>query len=1063
MKISESQVEVNYIDFGNSETVESSSVRKPKTFCKSLPAQAMRCGLSGFELPQNEDQAKQILVAFVELVSLAMPVKLRSVVKSIKDDVVMLEVFSAQENKSVNNELSMLCKDKSEAKTDDVSVETASVTGHEAAKHIPERQLPLDDTILALVIEIYSNESFYVQLLDDALKNKLETIMRELNEYCNSIGVVADGLQVGDCVAAKFTDGVWYRAKVKKPVSSDKVTVLYVDFGNTETVSKDMVKQLDAKFANVPAMAVHCELLGSQGHDKQLTEDFKCMLNQTVNVKAVLQKKDVHTVELLLPNSDAGSVNALLGLDSKLPDSDGVPLPSLSREETTIPVFSLPLDGSRVAAMVVDVQRLDHFFIQLAEEKYTRELASLMEELNKSCANDTKPYVPKDGEAIAAQFNDGASLLWYRAQSLGQDASSNDKFWVQFVDYGNKELVTKEMIRVLEPQFVKHPAKGVTCKLIGSTGNESAEKIEEFKSVMYQPVPLKIRALSLKSNVYEIEMFLDSEKLEKTDISEILGLRQPSTQLQTPTTEVCPPSVITNTKSAPTSTEAKKQVISPVLQCAALPSDGSSVKGSVIVIESFQSFYVQLQELQQKLGQMMQELNKSDVSLTNPHESRVGEVVAAQYTESGLTMWYRARVEKIEAGKIQVFFVDYGNTEHVKKEEVHKLDEKFLGVPQMAVKCKLSGSTGNETTELLKEFAVVLNKSLLIKSKNCSGGVYEIDLLLDNGMSVSDMLALSAQSSPDLATIGSDMPNKTVSDTKQDKSGARVQKELECCKLALDGSTLPAAIMAIESLQCFTVQVLSKELQDNLTAVMLELNECCKTAVRPYSPAIREIVAAQYTENDHALWYRARVNERLGENFEVTFIDYGNTEIVGKSEICQLDDKFLTFPQVTVKCKLAGCTGDDPQLLKEFELILKLQLLLKASSYSDGVYTVEFLTNDGVSINEQLGFTSASGSQTVSPTTATTKPPQVKSDTPKQEALPRKSMSPQQAPVAERKVVFTQTLPRHIPEVKEFKLMITSVTSPASFHSQMMDPEHDCKLLSSSICIALSVQMYLKA
>ena len=44
--------------------------------------------------------------------------------------------------------------------------------------------------------------------------------------------------------------------------------------------------------------------------------------------------------------------------------------------------------------------------------------------------------------------------------------------------------------------------------------------------------------------------------------------------------------------------------------------------------------------------------------LTGSYSPRKGDMCAAKFTDGE---WYRARVEKIEAGKISVLYVDFGN------------------------------------------------------------------------------------------------------------------------------------------------------------------------------------------------------------------------------------------------------------------------------------------------------------------------------------------------------------------------------------------------------------------
>ena len=1034
----------------------------------------MKCCLNDFQLPQNEELVQKVFLAFIELLS--SPVKLRAVVKSAKDNVVMLEVFSAKDNnKSINSELNSICNATSDRSEIVASSEPAGarskvpgqkdikeiaassiVLGQKEVKEIAGSELPLDGTtVVATVYEIESIYSFYVQPATEPSRSRLESLMKELNTHPHNEDVAINEIHVGDFVAAQFNDGaslLWYRAKVLELIN-DKIKVLYVDYGNSDTLNKTSIKKLDPFLMLEPAMAIHCELLGSEGADPEILEDFKCMLNQTLNVKAVLRRNNLHIVELLLPNEEATSVNKTLGL--------GISKETLPKQAVlpVFPVFPLPMDGSTFGALVVDVRGLDLFHIHLTEDKVRLQLGTLMKDLNESCMKDVKSHWPRDGECIAAQFNDGETTLWYRALALAQYRAyevnkdtitpEDDLYRIQFVDYGNIDMARKEMMRVLDPEFVKIPAMAVKCKLAGCTGKESKEKVEEFKSVMYESVPVKIRALKLIDDTYEVEMFLDSDKVEKTDVSDILGLKEATTEVEKLNIESTEPI------AKPKQEEAMKQSRGQVaLKQIEFPLDGSTVKHVIIFIENLQSFYVQPpdQELQVGLAQMMKELNESGISTAESYEPTVGEVVAAQYTEEGMTMWYRARVLKIEATKIQVVFVDYGNTEHVKKEEVQRLDEKYRRLPQMTVKCRLVGSAGIEDPELLAGFSCLLHQTLSVKARKHVGEGYEIDLITDDGQSISGVLGLSVESSSE-AAVETSLPQQQVSpvqqaaklESKTPKTRA-VQQEPESFRLPLDGSVVPGAVTAIESLQCFYVQVLSEDLVEQLCKMIPKLNESCAVAATPYTPRVGEIVAAQFAVGGETSWYRARISEILGENVEVFFVDYGKTELVAKQEICRLEDKFLKLPLAAVKCKLAGCIdNEDEQLLKDFELVLTVKLMIKAVEFSNGVYAIELLTNDGISINEKLSVSvegDPAQARSVFPKVVSS--PAVSPGS-RQEALPRKSVSPQQGPSTERKVVFTQTLQKHVPTAKEFQLMITSVTSPDLFHAQMKDSQHDCK------------------
>jgi staphylococcal nuclease domain-containing protein 1 len=60
----------------------------------------------------------------------------------------------------------------------------------------------------------------------------------------------------GDLVSAKFSDGSWYRAKVRRasPVKKE-AEVTFIDYGNQDTINFSNIRPLDPKFRSLPGQA----------------------------------------------------------------------------------------------------------------------------------------------------------------------------------------------------------------------------------------------------------------------------------------------------------------------------------------------------------------------------------------------------------------------------------------------------------------------------------------------------------------------------------------------------------------------------------------------------------------------------------------------------------------------------------------------------------------------------------------------------------------------------------------------------------------------------------------
>jgi staphylococcal nuclease domain-containing protein 1 len=65
----------------------------------------------------------------------------------------------------------------------------------------------------------------------------------------------------GDLVSAKFSDGSWYRAKIRRasPIKKE-AEVTFIDYGNQDTVSFANIRPLDPKFRSLPGQAHEARL-----------------------------------------------------------------------------------------------------------------------------------------------------------------------------------------------------------------------------------------------------------------------------------------------------------------------------------------------------------------------------------------------------------------------------------------------------------------------------------------------------------------------------------------------------------------------------------------------------------------------------------------------------------------------------------------------------------------------------------------------------------------------------------------------------------------------------------
>ncbi|GAA5856749.1 hypothetical protein JCM8547_008820 [Rhodosporidiobolus lusitaniae] len=101
--------------------------------------------------------------------------------------------------------------------------------------------------------------SFSVQILKDGGIPELETLMSDLTLFHRENDVTPANFQPrnGDLVSAKFSeDNSWYRARVRRSNHAKKeAEVVYVDYGNSETVPFSRLRPLAAQFQTLSGQA----------------------------------------------------------------------------------------------------------------------------------------------------------------------------------------------------------------------------------------------------------------------------------------------------------------------------------------------------------------------------------------------------------------------------------------------------------------------------------------------------------------------------------------------------------------------------------------------------------------------------------------------------------------------------------------------------------------------------------------------------------------------------------------------------------------------------------------
>lgn len=139
-------------------------------------------------------------------------------------------------------------------KEEDAAAAAASAEEQAAAESdTTERKV---DYIEVAVTEATSSTTLWVQKTSDT--GRLDELMDAISTHFTAHPPLggAHTPKAGEVCAAKFTlDDGWYRARVLKLEPGKNVTVLYIDYGNSETLSASRLASLPPQFVNIPPFA----------------------------------------------------------------------------------------------------------------------------------------------------------------------------------------------------------------------------------------------------------------------------------------------------------------------------------------------------------------------------------------------------------------------------------------------------------------------------------------------------------------------------------------------------------------------------------------------------------------------------------------------------------------------------------------------------------------------------------------------------------------------------------------------------------------------------------------
>ncbi|KAM4633763.1 tudor domain-containing 6 [Polymixia lowei] len=337
-----------------------------------------------------------------------------------------------------------------------------------------------------------------------------------------------------------------------------------------------------------------------------------------------------------------------------------------------------------------------------------------------------------------------------------------------------------------------------------------------------------------------------------------------------------------------------------------------------------------------------QELKKLTEQITQHYEGRIStcfvgpDMLGSPCAARGIDgRWYRSVLQQVlpASNVVEVLNVDYGKKQFVQVENVKPLAAEFFRMPVVTYICSLHGiidkGVGWTASQIDHLKSLLLHKTVIGKFEyqSLSEGVHYVTLY---GIENANINHLFGSKERCLLECDKSLGDYDISSITC-KPEYPVQREsrgyLPMSAQAVKGTTgrpitekLILEDLPLDSLHVAVVQHVSSpsEFWIQTQKYAIEFDELMDSISDLYKDSVNEDLVRTPTVGLYCAakakggaFCRATVSGFSKNQIKVFFVDYGKTEVIDRSSIRALPDKFKELPQLALKCKLAGVKPTD--------------------------------------------------------------------------------------------------------------------------------------------------------
>lgn len=499
LKVKGDKVQIEYMDYGDTGMVPSSSLKNIPPRFLELPFQACTISLNGLPKTKNSE--------------------------------VVLKLKHMTLNKDLVAEVVKRSGNTASVELYDTSSEVADININTMLRSLvipDEEMVPVlpkpGEQIDAFVTYVTPQGNIFIQIPGGGT-TRLEELMEDISEHYSQPTKAAEFMSnphKDKMCCAKCSDGAWYRAIVTKVLPDRQVEVQYVDYGNTEQLPVSSLREPARAIGHVnslPFQALECKL---EGTDKQeaLTEEQGYAIMERNVLLEVVQSSDVPLVRLFVPSEEDENtllnLAELIGLESEKQaesreeeeeedspsagNDDAVSEPydegsvdgdsvasesssdaSKSPEEADKMTTPPPLDFSKPWVDVSILEFVDPSLFMFQCLELLKQKEELEAKLQKYYTGRSKTPFREVRPGVLCAVHNAEDNTWYRG--VIKASLSPQQTCVRFADHGDFGIVPSTSLQALPDEFRELPLMAVPGCLHGvePVGEDLAEWSEEAR------------------------------------------------------------------------------------------------------------------------------------------------------------------------------------------------------------------------------------------------------------------------------------------------------------------------------------------------------------------------------------------------------------------------------------------------------------------------------------------------------------------------------------------------------------------------------------------------------